>query len=214
VQETGTRAQEEEPEELPELANLRVRGRSVKTWVIGAGAVVLAISAAFGGLNKADAETPALTAGTAVDAGQFAVTVERVVTVKELKPLFQPEPGGALIAIVAKLKVTDDLGTTPPSGLFRLIGVPGIKDTEAPIGTTTIEDQTTNTVLAPDVEQEVAFVWKLPKLSDLPTEVKVTVQGYKHYDESLLDHHEKWLPDAIAAEGTVKVKDNTKVPAK
>lgn len=211
---TGRPAQgpgeEQEPEELPELANLRVRGRSVKTWVIGASAVVLAVSAAFGGLSKAAAETPALTAGKAVDAGQFAVTVDRVVTVKDLKPLFQPEPGGALIAIVAKVKVTDDLGTTPPSDLFRLIGVPGIKETEAPMGTTTIDDETMNPVLTPDVEQQVAFVWKLPKLSDLPTEVKVSVQGYKHYDESLLDHHEKWLPDELAGAGTIKVKDNTK----
>jgi hypothetical protein len=209
VQETG-RAEQEEPEELPELANFRVRGRSVRTWVIGAAAVLLAVSAAFGGLNKASAEVPPLTAGTAVDAGQFAVTVDRVVTVKDLKPLFQPEPGGALIAIVARLKVTDHIGTTPPSDLFRLVGVPGVKETEAPMGTTTIDDETMNPVLTPDTEQQVAFVWKLPKLSQLPTSVKVTVQGYEHYDESILDHHEKWLPDAIAAAGTIKVKDNTK----
>ncbi len=217
MQETGTpgraeqaQGQEQEPEELPELANLKVRGRSVKTWVIGASAVVLAISAAFGGLSKASAEVPPLTAGTAVNAGRFAVTVERVVTVKDLKPLFQPEPGGALIAVVATIKVTDDIGTRPPSDLFRLIGVPGIKETEAPMGTTTIDDNTMNPVLTPETEQVVAFVWKLPKLSELPTEVKVDVQGYKHYDESLLDHHEKWLPDELAGEGTVKVKDNTK----
>ena len=217
MQETGTpgrdgraQGQEQEPEELPELANLRVRGRSVKTWVIGASAVVLAISAAFGGLDKASAEVPPLTAGKAVDAGRFAVTVERVVTVKDLKPLFQPEPGGALIAVVARVKVTDDTGAKPPSDLVRLVGVPGIKETEAPMGTTTIDDNTMNPVLTPEIEQEVAFVWKLPKLSELPTEVKVSVQGYKHYNESLLDKHEKWLPNKLAGVGPVKVKDNTK----
>ncbi|MFK4084291.1 hypothetical protein ACI2LF_09305 [Kribbella sp. NPDC020789] len=209
MQETG-RAEQEEPEELPELADLKVRGRSVKTWVIGAAAVLLAVSAAFGGLNKASAEVPPLAAGTAVDAGQFAVTVDRVVAVKDLKPLFQPDPGGALIAIVARIKVTDDTGTTPPPDLFRLIGVPGVKETEAPMGTTTIDDETMNPVLTPETEQQVAFVWKLPKLSELPAQVKISVQGYQHYDESILDHHEKWLPDAIAAEGTVKVKDKTK----
>ena len=36
------------------------------------------------------------------------------------------------------------------------------------------------------------------------------MQGYEHEDESILDHHEKWLPDKIAAESTVAVKDNTK----
>jgi hypothetical protein len=178
--------------------------------VISAGALLLAISAAFGGLQKASAETPTVDAGTAIDAGQFEVTIQRVVTVKDLKPLFTPDDGGALIGVVTKLKVTDDTGTTPPSDLIRLIGVPGIKDDDPPLGTTNIRDETMNPVLTPDAGEDVAYVWKLPKATELPTEVKLTVQGYEHQDESILDHHEKWLPDKLAAESTVKVKDNTK----
>jgi hypothetical protein len=197
-------------EELPELQDIKVRGRSLKTWGISAVVVVLAISAAFGGLKKAADETPQVAAGTAIDTGQIEVTIQRVVTVKDLKPLFQPDDGGALIAVVTKLKVTDDTGVTPPSDLLRLIGVPGIKDTDPPMGTTTIKDETTNPVLTPEFGEDVAYVWKLPKLSELPTEVKLTVQHYEHEDESILDHHEKWVPDKVAAESSVKVKDNTK----
>jgi hypothetical protein len=40
--------------------------------------------------------------------------------------------------------------------------------------------------------------------------VKLAVQHYEHTDESILDHHEKWMPDKVAAESAVKVKDNTK----
>ncbi|MEV5964641.1 hypothetical protein AB0L70_22910 [Kribbella sp. NPDC051952] len=207
MQETGSG---EAPEELPELQHITVRGRSVRTWVISAAAVLLAISAAFGGLKKADGGTAHVDAGTAIDAGQFEVTVQRVITVKDLKPLFTPDAGGALIAVVTKLKVTDDTGTTPPADLIRLIGVPGIKDDDAPLGTTNLRDQTMSPVLTPDAGEDVAYVWKLPKATDLPTEVKLTVQGYEHQDESLLDHHEKWLPDKLVAESTVKVKDNTK----
>jgi hypothetical protein len=50
----------------------------------------------------------------------------------------------------------------------------------------------------------------LPKATELPKEVKLTVQHYEHIDSSVLDHHEKWNPDKVAAEGTVTVKDNTK----
>ncbi|WP_405064112.1 hypothetical protein OG474_21355 [Kribbella sp. NBC_01505] len=211
---TGTPEQrpgeDQEPEELPELANFKVRGRSVKTWVIGVSAGVLAVSAAFGGLNKATAETPPLTAGTAVDAGRFAVTIDRVVAVPDLAPTFKPDPGGALIAVVTRIKVTDDLGTTTPSDLIRLIGVPGVKDTEAPLGISTIDDNTTNPVLTPDVDQVIVLVWKVPKLSEPPAEVKLAVQGYEHAEESILDHHDKWFPDAIAGEGTIKVTDKTK----
>jgi hypothetical protein len=207
VQETGSGEPEEE---LGELQDLKVRGRPVRTWALSAGAVLLAVSAAFGGLKKADDETPRVDAGTAIDAGQFEVTVQRVVAVKDLKPLFTPDDGGVLIAVVTKLKVTDDLGTTPPSDLIRLIGVPGVKDDDAPLGTTNLRDETMSPVLTPDAGEDVAYVWKLPKATSLPTEVRLTVQGYEHQDESILDHHEKWLPDKIVAESTIKVKDNTK----
>jgi hypothetical protein len=209
VQETGSGGSEQEPEELPEFQDLKVRGRSLRTWALSAGAVLLVISAAFGGLKKAGDETPRVDPGTAIDADQFEVTVQRVVTVKDLKPLFTPDDGGALVAVVTKLKVTADTGTTPPPDLIRLIGVPGVKDTDPPLGTTNVRDATMNPVLTPDAAEDVAFVWKLPKASQLPTEVKLTVQGYV-FQESVLDHHDKWMQDKIVAESTVKVKDNTK----
>ena len=138
------------------------------------------------------------------------MTLQRVVTVADLKPLFTPDEGGALIAVVTKLKVTDDLGTAPSSDLVRLIGVPGIKDTDAPLGTTNLRDATMNPVLTPGFAEDVAYVWKLPKATEWPPSVKLTVRGYDHQEHSLLAHHEKWLPGDIAAESTVAVKDNRK----
>jgi hypothetical protein len=207
VQETGSGGRDEE---LPDLKDIRVRGRSVRTWVFSAGAVVLAISAAFGGLKEAEDETPRVEAGTSIDAGRYEVTIQRVVTVGDLKPLFTPDEGGALLAVVTKLKVTDDTGTAPSSDLIRLVGVPGIKDTDAPLGTTNLRDATMNPVLTPGFAEDVAYVWKLPKATELPTSVSLTVRGYDHTEQSLLDNHEKWLPGEIAAESTVAVKDNTK----
>jgi hypothetical protein len=206
VQETGSA----DREELPDLQDVKVRGRSLRTWVVGAGVIALAISAAFGGLQKAADETPKVVAGTAVDAGQYQVTIQRVVVISDLKPLFSPDKGGALIGVVTKLKLTGGAGVTAPGDLVRLIGVPGIKDGDGPIGTTNLRDQTTNPVLTPEYGEDVAYVWKLPKATELPKEVKLVVQHYEHIDDSVLDHHEKWTPDKVAAEGTVAVKDNTK----
>ena len=206
MQETGNT----EPEELPDLRDVKVRGRSLRTWVIGAAVILLAISATFGGLKKAADDTPQVAAGTPIDAGWFEVTVERVVVVRDLKPLFTPDEGGTLIAVVTKLKLTDDTGVNPAGDLIRLIGVPGVKDTDPPIGTTNLRDATPNPVLTPEYGEEVAYVWKLPKATKLPTEAKLTVQHYEHVADSVLDHHEKWNPDKPAAESTVAVKDNTK----
>lgn len=198
-----------EREELPELKDLQVRGRPVRTWVIGAVVVLLAISAAFGGLAKATAETPTVGAGTAVDAGRFSVTVQRVVVVKDLKPLFTPDEGGALIGVVLKLELTDKIGVEPPRDLVRLLDVNGVKPTDAPIGTTNLRDQTSDPVLTPHHAEDVAYVWKLPKATELPREVRLSVQHYE-FRESVLDHHENWTKDTLAAEVTAPVKDNTR----
>ncbi|GAA1532213.1 hypothetical protein [Kribbella lupini] len=205
MQDTGSG----EREELPELKDLKVRGRPVRTWVIGAVVVLLAISAAFGGLAKASDEVPAVGPGTAVDAGQFSVTVQRVVIVEDLKPLFTPDEGGVLIGVVLKLELTDKTGVEPPRDLIRLLDVNGVKPTDAPIGTTNLRDQTQDPVLTPHHAEDVAYVWKLPKATDLPREVKLGVQHYE-FRESVLDHHENWTKDTIAAEVTVPVKDNRK----
>lgn len=205
MQETGSG----EREELPELKDLKVRGRSVRTWVIGVVVVLLAISAAFGGLAKAADETPTVGAGTAVDAGQFSVTVQRVVVVKDLKPLFTPDEGGVLIGVVLKLELTDKTGVEPPRDLIRLLDVNGVKPTDGPIGTTNLRDQTSDPVLTPHYAEDVAYVWKLPKATDLPREITLSVQHYE-FRESVLDHHDSWTNDTIAAEVTSPVKDNTK----
>jgi hypothetical protein len=207
VQETGQETGNGEREELPELKDLRVRGRSVRTWVIGAVVVLLAISAAFGGLAKASDETPTVGAGTAVDAGQFSVTVLRVVVVKDLKPLFTPDEGGVLIGVVLKLELTDKTGLEPPSDLIRLLDVNGVKPTDPPIGTTNLRDQTQDPVLTPHQAEDVAYIWKLPKATDLPREVRLSIQHYE-FRESVLDHHDNWTKDTVAAEVTVPVKDN------
>ncbi|MEV6282932.1 hypothetical protein [Kribbella sp. NPDC051770] len=205
MQETGSG----EREELPELKDVKVRGRSVKTWVVSAAVVLLAISAAFGGLAKASVETPAVGPGTAVDAGQFSVTVQRVVVVKDLEPLFKPDDGGALIAVVLKLELTDKTGVKVPSDLIRLLNVNGVKPEDRPYGTTNLRDQTQDPVLTPQHAEDVAYVWKLPKATDLPTEVELSVQHYE-FRESVLDHHVNWTKDTIAAEVTSPVKDNTR----
>ncbi|ADB30083.1 hypothetical protein Kfla_0978 [Kribbella flavida DSM 17836] len=198
-----------EREDPPALQDLQVRGRPVRTWVAGAGVVLLAISAAFGGLAKAEEETPRVDAGTAVDAGQFEVTIQRVTVVTDLKPLFSPDEGGALLGVVTKLELTDKTGTTAPTDLIRVLDVPGIKPTDAPLGTTNLRDQTQSPVLTPGFGEDVAYIWKLPKATELPRQVTLGIQHYT-FGESVLDHHEKWTKDRLAAETTVAVKDNTK----
>jgi hypothetical protein len=44
--------------------------------------------------------------------------------------------------VVTKLRVIYDTGTTPRADLIRLIGVPGIKDDDRPLGTTNLRDKT------------------------------------------------------------------------
>lgn len=134
---TGSAPSPEEPvveERLPEsLHEVRVKGRSLRTWVLGAGALALAVSAAFGGLKNAPEEIPQVEPGTAIAAGRFEVTIDRAVAVKDLKPVFSPDEGGFLLVVVAKVKLTDDLGDPPALSLLQLVDVPGLRR-RAPAG--------------------------------------------------------------------------------
>lgn len=181
---------------------------------MGLGAVALAVSAAFGGLSRAADEIPQVSPGTPIEAGQFRVVIDRAVAVKDLKPTFQPDEGGALIAVVATLTVTDDKGTRPDAALLRLLDVPGVDPDAAPLGTVNLRDSTVSPVLQPEQAETVAYIWKLPKATELPAEVTVSVLRREHVEESSFDGYEKWREDGPAAETRVAVKDNTKQAAR
>ncbi|MFC0629224.1 hypothetical protein [Kribbella deserti] len=199
--------QDKQPESLEEI---KLRGRPIRTWALGIGAVGLAISAAFGGLQKAPAEVPDVQPGTAIAAGQFEVTVDRVVAVKDLDPVFKPDPGGALLVVVAKIKVTDDRGDFPDSSLLQLVDVPGIPAGERPLGIANMRDNTTNPMLQPEQPEQVIYVWKLPKATEVPSEVKLEVEKTTLEKESKLTHNRIWLTEGVAGKLTVKVKNNLK----
>lgn len=211
---TGSTPSPEEPvveERLPEsLHEVRVKGRSLRTWVLGAGALALAVSAAFGGLKKAPEEVPHVEPGTAIAAGKFDVTIDRAVVVKDLKPVFRSDDGGFLLAVVAKVKLTDDLGDMPALSLLKLVDVPGIPAGARPMGTANMRDSTMNPILQPNQPENVVYVWKLPKATAVPAEVHLEVEKTTYDKESNLTHYEVWRTDGIAGETVVKVKNNLK----
>lgn len=208
---TGSTRSSEETEKLPEsLHEVRVKGRSLRTWVLGAGALALAGSAAFGGLKAAPEEIPQVEPGTAIAAGRFEVTIDRAVVVKDLKPVFSPDEGGFLLAVVAKVNLTDDLGDPPSLSLLQLVDVPGVPANARPMGTANMRDSTMNPILQPNQPEEVVYVWKLPKATEVPAEVHLKVEKTTYDKESKLTHYEVWRPDGVAGETVVKVKNNLK----
>jgi hypothetical protein len=199
-----------EPTTLGEyVGGLRFRGWSVRTWGIAAGALALAASGMFGGLDEATERVAEVPPGTAIAGGQFTVVVERATAVRTLEPTYTPSnPDGALLAVITEVTLTDPEGRAVDPGALRLVGVPGIDADAQPLGTFSMrEDNTAQPTLQPEVPERVAYLWDLPHAADLPATVTVEVQKRRHTDADALTGRANWFPDGPAGSVVLTVQN-------
>lgn len=205
------RAAGAEPVTLGEyVGGLRFRGWSLRSWAIGVGAVALAVSGVFGGLEKAPEEqVPQVPAGTAIAGGQFTVVVERATAVRALEPTYRPSnPDGALLAVITQVTLTDPEGRPVDPGGLRLVGVPGIAADAQPLATFSMrEDNTAQPTLQPRVPEQVAYLWDVPRAADVPPTVTVEVQKRRHTDADALTGRANWFPDGPAGSVVLSVQN-------
>lgn len=192
-------------DEQQTLGELRYRGRSLRLWVLAAATAALAVSGAFGGLKKAEAEVPTVGPGQQVEGGRFTVTVDRVTAVKGLEPSYEPKnKDGALLGVVATVTLTDSKGVRIDSDA---VTVPGLE--KAGVASMR-EDNTSLPVLQPGVPEQVVFLFDLPKASDVPERATVEIARQRHEEADVLSGKENWFPDGVAGRVDVPVKDNVK----
>ena len=205
------REERAEPITLGEyVGQLRFRGWSLRAWAIGVGAVALALSGMFGGLEEADEQdVPQVPPGTAVVGGQFTVVVERATAVRDLAPDYRPSnPDGALLAVITQVTLTDPEGRSVDPGGLRLLGVPGVAADAQPMSTISLrEDNSAQPVLQPQIPERVAYLWDVPRAADLPSTVTVEVQKRRHTDADALTGRANWFPDGPAGSVVVSVQN-------
>jgi hypothetical protein len=137
-------------------------------WFVTAGlALFLAASAAFGGLEEADAPpVPQLDVGEAFTGAQLRIAVEDAVLIDAFPEAFiTPETGNRLLVIRATVENVWDkpVSTISDIGAADNIRPRGIADMDdKPLTVAVISDGSPYPSLQPAIPIELAFIWGVP----------------------------------------------------
>lgn len=181
--------------------------------VLGAG-LLLASTAAFGGLEPVEAAGPApFELGAQVTAAPFEITVDRAVWVDELPGVYLLDDSNRWLALVATVvnTHTESLGHELAEAV-RLVGVEGLL--REPLEGTAAVVSSEQSVLAdgsglspvqPGLPYEMVFLFEQDGSVPPPTEVTVQIAAHTWRADSF-DGFFSWLDPTVVAEGTVPIR--------
>lgn len=151
----------------------------------------LAVTAAFGGLDRVDPSVTAVKPGQSYDDGALAITVKRARLVPTLtagdRVLSTAEPGSQYLAVVAAL-ANDG---TEPVPLGREIDLLATEATQ--VGAFRLADGTSTAYLGPGLSDEFAFVWQLPETVLRPGQTVSLRIWKKQYRELMVGSGKGWV---------------------
>jgi hypothetical protein len=182
-----------------------------------AGAVVLlAVTAAFGGLREQTEDGPeALVVDVPVDAAPFELTVHRVVWTTDLPGQYLSEDGNRWVGVVATVRNTSDEGVL--SGTLQealtltdvegLVGeprslVPGVTATSVAL----LEDGSSLSPVQPGLTYEAAFLFEQDGSAAPPSTATVLLQQHTWRSGSL-DPTVAWWDPATTSRGELDVRE-------
>ncbi|WP_028046480.1 hypothetical protein [Cellulomonas sp. URHE0023] len=183
--------------------------------VVGAVAL-LAVTAAFGGLQEQTQDGPEeLAVDTAVDLAPFEVTVHRVVWTTELPGQYLTDDGNRWIAVVATVRNTSDSGVlggalgealtlADVEGLVQEPGtlVPGVTASSVSL----LDDGSTLSPVQPGLTYEAAFLFEQDGSIAAPTSATVLLQEHT-WRAGSLDGVEAWWDPTTTLRGELDVRE-------
>ena len=153
------------------------------TWLVTAvAAVLLGVSAVFGGLDEAPVEAAAvIEAGDTHAGSELTLTVDQALLIDAFpEQLVIPQKGNRLLVVRAVVENTTNeprrLSTVPltssgaprpqrtvQADVLRIVGVSGQRAATPPTSILVIDDGSDKVVVQPHVPVELAFVWEVPQ---------------------------------------------------
>ena len=183
---------------------------------IGGAVVLLAVTAAFGGLQEQEQDGPEeLAVDVPVEVAPFELTVQRVVWTTDLPGQYLTEDGNRWIGVVATVRNTSDagvLGTTlrsaltladvdglvqEPDGL-----VPGVTASSIAV----LEDGSSLSPVQPGLTYEAAFLFEQDGSVAPPTSATVLLQR-QIWGVGILDETVSWREPATTLRGELDVRE-------
>jgi len=171
---------------------------------IGGAVVLLAVTAAFGGLREQEEDGPeVLAVDVPVEVPPFELTVHRVVWTTELPNQYPSDKANRWVGVVATVRNTSDVGVygstlsdaltlTDVDGLVEPLGlqVPGTRAMSVVL----LEDGSSLTPVQPGLTYEVAFLFEQDGAVPPPTSATVLLQRHTWRSGSLDPTVTWWEP--------------------
>lgn len=182
-----------------------------------AGAVVLlAVTAAFGGLQEQTQDGPeVLELDAPVEVAPFELTVHRVVWTTELPGQYLTDEGNRWVGVVATVRNTSDAGVlgvtlkdaltlTDVDGLVQKPGtlVPGVEASSVAV----LEDASTLSPVQPGLTYEAAFLFEQDGSVAPPTSATVLLQRHT-WRSGTLDPTVTWWDPTTTLRGELDVRE-------
>jgi hypothetical protein len=183
---------------------------------IGGAVVLLAVTAAFGGLQEQTKDGPeVLVLDAPVEVAPFELTVHRVVWTTELPGQYPSDESNRWIGVVATVRNTSDAGVLSGTlqdaltladvdGLVREPGtlVPGVEASSVAL----LEDGSSLSPVQPGLTYEAAFLFEQDGSVAPPTSATVLLQR-QTWRSSSLDPTAAWWDATTALRGELDVRE-------
>ena len=183
---------------------------------IGGAVVLLAVTAAFGGLREQTQDGPeVLAVDVPVEVAPFELTVHRVVWTTDLPGQYLSDDGNRWVGVVATVRNTSDAGVlgvtlqdaltlTDVDGLVQEPGalVPGVRATSIAL----LEDGSSLSPVQPGLTYEAAFLFEQDGSAAPPTSATVLLQRHTWRSGSL-DPTVTWWDPTTTLRGELDVRE-------
>lgn len=194
-----------------------VAARSVRQLVLAAGAVVLLVSGAFGGLRQAEPDQrPRLVVDEPHVSAPFTITIKGVRWSEDLGEVIGPSEFGRYLLVFADISTDEDTSVDlyVVKEAVRLQGLKAFKRyssgveevrSELPDPRVVVtEDQVDLSELGPGLTYEVAFVWEQRTSEPLPSTASVVTRSHQ-FRQSSLEEERNWFDATDDAVGRFPV---------
>ena len=181
-------------------------------WIVAGAALILGVSALFGGLDDADSvgevTTPVIEVGEEYPAAQFTTTVTGAGLYDVFPTEFsEPDEEGNRFLVVTAIVTNNYYQSTTATGTLLRLEFLGEDDQES-ARQVLMSDLTGNPQADPRIPQEIGFVWEVA--GDTFAEgdtVRVSIARQSLFTENTIVYGDYWKDPVVAAWVDVTIED-------
>jgi hypothetical protein len=186
----------------------RVRGLRARQLVVGVGALLLAVSGIFGGLERMKGPRLYTVGVGAVHRGKpWDVALTRAMVLDEA-PLRLRHQRDRWIAVGARVEITADESRRDLADVLQVVGVDGLLD-KRPADVYLLRDKASANLLQPGLGEDLIFLWEQAETAPVPKTIEVHILGKKQRIDTFSGRLD-WMDKAPRARAFLPLEDQRK----